>query len=47
MDEITMLAIKTGKSKGTIYRLAKKFNRLPTIEEVLLQKCGRPKKYTK
>lgn len=36
---------KTGRSKTAIYRLAKKLGRLPTVEEILNRKNGRPNKY--
>lgn len=39
------LARETGKSKVVIYRIAKRLGRLPTTEEVLNRKNGRPKKY--
>ena len=35
----------TGKSKCAIYNLARKLGRLPTVEEALTQKVGRPRKY--
>ena len=35
----------TGRSKTTIYKLAGKLGRLPTVEEVMNRKNGRPKKY--
>lgn len=35
----------TGRSKVVIYRLARKLGRLPTVEEVMNRKTGRPKKY--
>ena len=44
------LAKKTGRSRVTIYNIMKKLNeqgiyRLPTEEEVLSRKAGRPRKY--
>lgn len=42
---ILEIAEATGKSKVTIYKLARKFGRVPTIEEVLNRKNGRPRKY--
>lgn len=39
------LAQVCGRSKVTIYKLAKRLGRLPTIDEVLNRKCGRPQKY--
>jgi predicted transcriptional regulator len=37
---------KTGRSKATIYNIAKKLGRLPTVEEILNQPpVGRPRKY--
>ena len=39
------LAIKCKRSQVVIYKLAKRFGRLPTKEEVLSRKRGRPKKY--
>ena len=35
----------TGRCKASIYNLAKKLGRLPTVEEVQAQHKGRPKKY--
>lgn len=35
----------TGRSKTTIYKLAAKLGRLPTVEEVLNRPNGRPRKY--
>ena len=43
--EIKQLAKKCNKSEMAIYRLAKKLGRLPTEEEVLSVKRGRPQKY--
>lgn len=37
----------TGKSKSSIYNLAKKLGRIPTIEEINAQKVGRPPKHFK
>ena len=42
---IKELANKTGKSEQSIYALARKLNRKPTLEEVESVKKGRPKKY--
>ena len=42
---IKELAEKTGKSEQSIYALARKLNRKPTLEEVESVKKGRPKKY--
>ena len=39
------LATKCSRSEMTIYRWAKKLGRLPTEEEVLSAKKGRPQKY--
>lgn len=40
------LAEITGKSKAWIYKLAQRFNRMPTIEEIEQTKpAGRPRKY--
>lgn len=39
------LAKATGKSKVTIYKVARRLGRLPTVEEVLNRKVGRPRKY--
>ena len=44
-NPINILAEKTGRSRMTIYSLARKLGRLPTEEEVLNQKRGRPRKY--
>lgn len=42
---VNELSIATGKSKVTIYKVARKLGRLPTVEEVLNRKVGRPRKY--
>ena len=42
---IKELANASGKSEMSIYNLAKKLNRLPTLDEVMSVKRGRPKKY--
>lgn len=42
---IAEIAKITGKSKVTVYKLARKLGRVPTIEEVLNRKNGRPTKY--
>lgn len=47
MCEIEQLAIKTKRSKTCIYNLARKLGRVPTEEEVLNRKNGRPRKYFK
>lgn len=39
------LAEQTGKSRVVIYRLCKRFGRLPTIEEINGRKNGRPLKF--
>lgn len=39
------LAEKTNKSQVVIYRLARKLGRIPTEDEVLNRKVGRPRKY--
>lgn len=46
-DNVTIneLARISGKSKSTIYHQAKKLGRIPTLEEVLFIKKGRPQKY--
>lgn len=50
MNKIQELALKTGRSQVTIYKILKEFkvlgiNRLPTEEEILSRKAGRPRKY--
>jgi hypothetical protein len=35
----------TNRSEITIYKVARKYGRIPTVEEVLNRKSGRPKKY--
>lgn len=42
---IDELVKKTGKSKVTIYKVARKLGRIPTEEEVLNRSVGRPRKY--
>lgn len=42
---IADIANITKRSKVTVYKLARKLGRIPTIEEVLKRKNGRPKKY--
>ena len=42
---IEILAEKAGKTKQAIYYLARKLGRLPTEEEVMSVKNGRPRKY--
>lgn len=45
-NKIEELMRLSGKCKATVYRLAKKFGRLPTVEELKSQKpTGRPRKY--
>lgn len=39
------LVEQTGKSRSTIYKLCKRFGRLPTIEEINGRKNGRPIKF--
>ncbi len=39
------LSERTGKCQAAIYNLCKKLGRMPTIDEVLSQKRGRPPKY--
>lgn len=46
MSKVKELSIKSGFSQVTIYKLAKKLGRLPTLEEIKApRKCGRPAKY--
>lgn len=50
MNEVPKLAKETGRSRVTIYRVMKQLReqgieRLPTKEEILNRKNGRPKKY--
>ncbi len=47
MSAVKELAIKCKRSQVVIYALAKKLGRLPTEEEVLERKTGRPPKYKK
>lgn len=44
---VRQLADLSGKSISTVYRLARKLSRLPTVEELQAprQKTGRPRKY--
>ena len=42
---IQELAEITGRSRVTIYKVARRLGRIPTIEEVLNRKNGRPRKY--
>ena len=42
---IDELAEITGRSRVTIYKVARRLGRIPTIEEVLNRKNGRPRKY--
>lgn len=45
MNKIQELALKTERSQVTIYKIAKRLGRIPTEEEVLSRKAGRPRKY--
>lgn len=45
MNKVEELAKLTGKSRVWIYKIAQKLGRLPTPEEVLSRKVGRPRKY--
>jgi hypothetical protein len=42
---IKELAKESGKCEKSIYNLAKKLGRTPTLEEIKNIKIGRPKKY--
>lgn len=42
---IKELVENSGKSKVSVYALAKKLGRIPTFEEVMSVKRGRPPKY--
>ena len=42
---IQELAEITGRSRVTIYKVARRLGHIPTIEEVLNRKNGRPRKY--
>lgn len=42
MNLVEQIASETGRSKVTIYKLAKRLGRIPTKEEVLNRKNGRP-----
>ena len=44
-DELKELMAKTGKSRQSIYNLAQKLGRKPTVEEINALKAGRPQKY--
>lgn len=44
-DWVADLMRKTGRSHITIYKVARKLKRRPTVNEVLNRKNGRPKKY--
>ena len=35
----------TGRSRVTIYKVARKLGRMPSVEEILNRKNGRPRKY--
>lgn len=39
------LAKITGRTTTIIYRLTKKLGRLPTVEEIVARKNGRPRKW--
>lgn len=39
------LAEASKRSQTVVYRLCKKLGRLPTLEEIISQKKGRPRKY--
>lgn len=46
LSKIEELALKSGKSRPTIYYHAKKLGRLPTLEELQnAKRTGRPRKY--
>lgn len=45
MNEVERLARLSGKSRTVIYKLAKRFGRMPTLEEIKNRKNGRPRKY--
>lgn len=42
---IKELASVSGKTQMSVYNLAKKLGRIPTLDEVVSVKRGRPKKY--
>ena len=42
VDELVKI---TGKSKVTVYKVARRLGRIPTVEEVMNRPVGRPKKY--
>ena len=44
MSYVSELAKMTNRSEGQVYYLARKLGRLPTVDEVLNVKNGRPKK---
>lgn len=44
-EKVKELMQKTGRSKTIIYSLCKKLGRLPTVDEVINRKPGRPPKY--
>jgi hypothetical protein len=44
-DWVADLMRQTGKSHITIYKVAKRLHRRPTVDEILNRKNGRPKKY--
>lgn len=44
-DWVAELMRKTGRSEIAIYKAARKLGRIPTVEEILNRKAGRPKKY--
>ena len=39
------LVKETGKSRVTIYKVAKRLGRLPSVEEIMNRPVGRPRKY--
>ena len=44
-QSVKYLVEQSGKSKASIYNLAKKLGRLPKLEEIKAQSKGRPRKY--
>lgn len=47
MTDIEELAKKTNRSYVVVYKVARKLGRVPTEEEILNRKPGRPRKYVK
>lgn len=45
VEWIAELMRKTGKSEVTIYKIAKRLGRKPTLEELENRTSGRPRKY--